>query len=171
MLRAGDEVMVLPGGQRTRIAGIDTYDGEIDAAFPTMSVTLRLADELDISRGDMMVNADDPPVAGPRARRDGLLDELRRRCRPGGRYALKHTTRSVRAVVDELEYRVDVNTLEHLQTAELALNEIGRVRLRCSAPVMVDRYRRNRTIGSFILIDEATNDTVGAGMVLHASSR
>jgi bifunctional enzyme CysN/CysC len=89
---------------------------------------------------------------------------------PGARYALKHTTRSVRAIVEELEYRVDVNTLEHVPASELALNEIGRVKLRTSAPVMVDRYRRNRTIGSFILIDEATNDTVGAGMLVHASS-
>ena len=170
VLRAGDDVMVLPGGQRTRIAGIDSYDGEIDAAFPTMSVTLRLADDLDVSRGDMVVNPDDPPVAGREL--DAMVCWMSPKpLRPGGRYAVKHTTRSVRAVVEELEYRVDVNTLEHLQTAELALNEIGRVRLRCSAPVMVDRYRRNRTVGSFILIDESTNDTVGAGMVLHASSR
>jgi bifunctional enzyme CysN/CysC len=88
----------------------------------------------------------------------------------GSRYTLKHTTRSVRAVVEELEYRVDVNRLEHEQSSQLSLNEIGRVKLRTSAPVMVDRYRRNRTIGSFILIDEATNDTVAAGMIVHASS-
>ena len=90
--------------------------------------------------------------------------------RPGGRYALKHTTRSVRAIVDELEYKIDVNALEHLEAPELGLNEIGRAKLRLSAPVMVDRYRRNRTIGSFILIDEVTNDTVAAGMLVHASS-
>jgi sulfate adenylyltransferase subunit 1 (EFTu-like GTPase family) len=90
--------------------------------------------------------------------------------RPGARYSLKHTTRTVRAAVKELEYRVDVNTLDQLQASELALNEIGRIHLRLSGPVMVDRYRRNRTIGSFILIDEVTNDTVAAGMVVHASS-
>jgi sulfate adenylyltransferase large subunit len=169
VLRPGDEVTILPGGHRTRIAAIDTYDGEIDAAFPTMSVTLRFTDELDISRGDMVVNADDPPVPGREL--DAMVCWMSPTpLRPGGRYAVKHTTRSVRAVVEELEYRIDVNTLEHVETPELVLNEIGRVKLRCSAPVMVDRYRRNRTIGSFILIDETTNDTVGAGMVVHASS-
>jgi bifunctional enzyme CysN/CysC len=87
-----------------------------------------------------------------------------------GRYVIKHTTRTAKALVDELEYRVDVNTLDHVEAPELGLNEIGRIHLRLSEPVMVDRYRRNRTTGSFILIDEATNDTVAAGMVLHASS-
>jgi sulfate adenylyltransferase large subunit len=169
VLRPGDEVIVLPSGQRTRIAGIDTYAGEVDAAVPTMSVTLRFTDDLDVSRGDMIVNPDDPPVPG----RD--LDAMvcwmsSSPLKPGGRYALKHTTRSVRAVVDELEYRIDVNSLEHEPAHELGLNEIGRVKLRLSKPVMVDRYRRNRTIGSFILIDEATNDTVAAGMIVHASS-
>ena len=169
VLRPGDEVMVLPSGQRTRIAAIDTYEGEIDAAFPTMSVTLRFTDDLDVSRGDMVVNADDPAVPGREL--DAMVCWMSSTpLRPGGRYAVKHTTRSVRAVVEELEYRIDVNTLDHVQTPELALNEIGRVRLRCSAPVMVDRYRRNRTVGSFILIDETTNDTVGAGMLVHASS-
>jgi sulfate adenylyltransferase large subunit len=169
VLRPGDDVLVMPAGTETRIAAIDAYEGELDAAFPTMSVTLRFADELDISRGDMIVNPDDPPVPGREL--DAMVCWMGSRpLRAGARYALKHTTRAVRAVVDELEYQVDVNTLDHLESSELGLNEIGRVRLRCSAPVMVDRYRRNRTIGSFILIDEATNDTVGAGMVLHASS-
>jgi sulfate adenylyltransferase large subunit len=169
VLRPGDDVVVLPAGHRTRIAAIDAYEGELEAAFPTMSVTLRLEDDLDISRGDMIVNADDPPVPGREL--DAVVCWMSSvPMRPGGRYALKHTTRSVRAIVDELEYKVDVNTLEHCETSELTLNEIGRVRLRLSAPVMVDRYRRNRTIGSFILIDESTNDTVAAGMLVHASS-
>jgi sulfate adenylyltransferase subunit 1 (EFTu-like GTPase family) len=169
VLRPGDEVVVLPAGHRTRIAAVDSYEGELEAAFPTMSVTLRLEDDLDISRGDMIVNADDPPVPGRDL--DAMICWMSSSpMKPGGRYALKHTTRSVRAVVDELEYKIDVNTLEHGEAPELALNEIGRVKLRLSAPVMVDRYRRNRTIGSFILIDEATNDTVAAGMLVHASS-
>jgi sulfate adenylyltransferase subunit 1 (EFTu-like GTPase family) len=169
VLRAGDEVLVLPSGQQTRIAGIDSYDGEVDAAVPTMSVTLRFTDDLDISRGDMIVNPDDPPIPGREL--DAMVCWMSSRpLKPGGRYGLKHTTRTVRAVVDELEYRVDVNSLEHSSADGLGLNEIGRVKLRTSAPVMVDRYRRNRTIGSFILIDEATNDTVGAGMIVHASS-
>ncbi len=170
VLRPGDEVAVLPGGHRTRIAAIDTLDGEIDAAFPTMSVTIRLEDELDVSRGDMIVNPDDPPVAG-RELEAMICWMSSQPMTPGARYALKHTTRTVRAVVDELEYKIDVNALEHLKAPQLGLNEIGRVKLRTSAPVMVDRYRRNRTVGSFILIDEATNDTVGAGMLLHASSK
>jgi sulfate adenylyltransferase subunit 1 (EFTu-like GTPase family) len=169
VIRAGEEVQVLPGGRTTKIAGVDAFEGEIDVAFPTMSVTLRLEDEIDISRGDMIVNIDDPPVAAREL--EAMIcwmspDPLK----PGNRYAIKHTTRSARAVVDQLEYRVDVNTLDHLETTELGLNEIGRVHLRVSTPLMVDRYRRNRTTGSFILIDEATNDTVGAGMVVHASS-
>src|SRR5262249_30715653 len=87
---------------------------------------------------------------------------------PRARYAIKHTTRSARVVIDELEHRIDVNTLAHEPATQLELNELGRVRLRCSAPLMVDPYSRNRTTGSFILIDEATNDTVGAGMVIRA---
>ena len=169
VLRPGDDVMVMPAGHRTRIAAIDSYEGELDAAFPTMSVALRFEDDLDISRGDMIVNADDPPVPGREL--DAMICWMSSQpLTQGGRYALKHTTRSVRAIVSELEYKVDVNTLEHSETPELTLNEVGRVKLRLSAPVMVDRYRRNRTIGSFILIDEATNDTVAAGMLLHASS-
>jgi sulfate adenylyltransferase large subunit len=169
VIRPGDEVLVLPGGHRTRIAAVDTFEGEIEAAFPTMSVTLRLTDDLDISRGDMIVNTDDPPVPG-RDLESMVCWMSSQPLKVGGRYVIKHTTRTARAVVEQLEYRVDVNTLEHVETDQLALNEIGRVHLRLSHPVMVDRYRRNRTTGSFILIDETTNDTVGAGMLVHASS-
>jgi sulfate adenylyltransferase large subunit len=167
VLRPGSEVLVLPGGRRTRIAGIDSFAGELDTAFPTMSVTVRLDDELDISRGDMLVEPDDPPAAAREL--DAMICWMSDRpLAPGGRYAIKHTTRTARAIVAELEHRVDVNTLAHEPADQLGLNEIGRVRLRCSSPLMVDRHRRNRTTGSFILIDEASNDTVGAGMVLGA---
>jgi sulfate adenylyltransferase large subunit len=167
VLRPGDEVVVLPGGQRTTIDAIDTYSGALDAAFPTMSVTLRFADEIDVSRGDMIVEADDPPVTAREL--EAIVCWMSEQpLRPAGRYVIKHTTRTARAVIKELEHRVDVNTLDHVPAQELGLNEIGRVRLRCSAPLMVDPYARNRTTGSFILIDEATNDTVGAGMVLGA---
>jgi sulfate adenylyltransferase subunit 1 (EFTu-like GTPase family) len=169
VLRAGDDVVVMPAGHRTKIAAIDSYEGELEAAFPTMSVALRLEDDLDVSRGDMIVNADDPAVPGREL--DAMICWMSSTpMKEGSRYSLKHTTRAVRAVVDELEYKVDVNALEHRETTELALNEIGRVKLKLSAPVMVDRYRRNRTVGSFILIDETTNDTVAAGMLVHASS-
>jgi sulfate adenylyltransferase large subunit len=169
VLRAGDEIQVLPGGQITRIKAIDSFEGEIDAAFPTMSVTVRLADQIDVSRGDMFVNADDPPV--PAREIEAMVCWMSQSpMKPGARYAIKHTTRTARAVIERLEYRVDVNTLEHAEAGGLGLNEIGHVHLRSSAPLMVDRYRRNRTTGSFILIDEATNDTVAAGMLIHASS-
>jgi sulfate adenylyltransferase large subunit len=167
VMRPGDEVMVLPGGARTRIAAIDTFDGEIDVAFPTMSVTLRFADDVDASRGDMIVQAEDPPAMS-RNLEATVCWMGEQPLRPGARYAIKHTTRTARAIVEELEHRIDVNTLEHQPSSELALNEIGRVKLRTSAPLVVDRYSRNRTTGSFILIDEASNDTVGAGMMLAA---
>jgi sulfate adenylyltransferase large subunit len=168
VLRPGDDVVVLPGGQHTSIEAIDTFDGPRDAAFPTMSVTVRLSDHLDVSRGDMIVGPEDQPIVGREL--DAMVCWMSQApLRPGARYALRHTTRDARVIIDELECRVDVDTLEHEPAAELDLNAIGRVRLRASTPLMVDRYRRNRTTGSFILIDEATNDTVGAGMILAAS--
>jgi bifunctional enzyme CysN/CysC len=165
VIRPGSEVVVLPGGQRTTVAAIDAHGGEVDAAFPTMSVALRFATEIDVSRGDMIVEADDQPTA-TRELEAMICWMSDRPLQPGGRYAIKHTTRTARAVIDELEYRVEVNSLGHEDATQLGLNEIGRVRLRASVPLMVDRYRRNRTTGSFILIDESSNDTVGAGMVL-----
>ncbi len=167
VLRPGAEVMVLPSGQRTRIAGVDTHDGAIDAAFPTMSVTVRVEDHLDISRGDMLVDPSDPPVAA-RELEAMVCWMTDKPLRTGARYVIKHTTRSARAVVADLEHRVDVNTLEHVPADQLGLNDIGRVRLRSSAPLMLDSYARNRTTGSFILVDEGTNDTVAGGMVLDA---
>ena len=167
VLTPGSDVVVLPGGQRTTVAAIDTYNGEIDSAFPTMSVALRLSDQIDISRGDMIVDPEDPPVAA-RDLEAHICWMSDKPLQSRGKYAIKHTTRSARAVVEEIEHRVDVNTLEHVPAAELGLNEIGRVRLRCSAPLVVDAYSRNRTTGSFILVDESTNDTVAAGMVISA---
>jgi sulfate adenylyltransferase large subunit len=167
VLRPGDDVVVLPGGRRSRVQAIDTFDGERECAFPTMSVTLRLADELDISRGDMIVGVEDQPAVAREL--DAMVCWMGEEpLRPGQRYAVRHTTRDARVIVDALECRIDVDTLRHDQAEQLELNEIGRVRLRASAPLMVDRYRRNRTTGSFIIIDEATNDTVGAGMVVAA---
>jgi sulfate adenylyltransferase large subunit len=166
VLRPGDELVLLPSDRKTRIKAIDTFDGEIEVAYPTMSVTLRLEDELDISRGDMLVAADDDQPMVTKELEAMICWMSEEPLRPGGRYAIKHTTRSARAIIDELEYRVDINTFDHDHEAgELQLNEIGRVRLRLSAPLVVDRYARDRTTGSFILIDESTNDTVGAGMI------
>ncbi len=167
IVHPGDEVLVLPGGQRTRVEAIDSFDRPTEAAFPPMSVTLRLEDQIDISRGDMLVDPTEVPMDTREIEAtvcwmtDGPL-------RAGGRYLIKHTTRSARAVVQELEHRLDVNSLCHEPAQELALNEIGRVRLRTSAPLIVDPYARNRATGSFILIDETSGDTVGAGMVERA---
>jgi sulfate adenylyltransferase subunit 1 (EFTu-like GTPase family) len=167
VLRPGDEVLVLPSGQRTRVQSIDTFEGERECAFPPMSVTLRVSDHLDISRGEMIVEPEDPPRAA-RELEAAICWMSETPLRPGARYAVKHTTRRARAIADAIEYRVDVNTLAHEAAAELMLNEIGRVRFRTSEPLVVDPYARNRTTGSFILIDEASGDTAGAGMVIEA---
>jgi len=167
VLRPGSEIVVLPSGRRTSVKAIDTFTGEVEAAFPTMSVALRLADEIDISRGDMIVEPDDQPQA-TRDIEAIVCWMSEQPLAPRARYVIKHTTRSAKALVDEIEHRVDVNTLGHEPAPQLSLNEIGRVRLRSSTPLVVDPYSRNRTTGSFILIDETTNDTVGAGMVLSA---
>ncbi|GAB1643149.1 sulfate adenylyltransferase subunit 1 [Krasilnikovia sp. MM14-A1259] len=170
VLKPGDEVMVLPSGLTSTIASIDTADGPVDEAFPPMSVTVRLTDEIDISRGDMICR----PHNAPRPVQDVeamvcWMDETAP-LRVGGKYAIKHTTRSARAVVRGLQYRLDVNTLHRDENPSgLALNEIGRVRLRTTVPLLADEYRRNRTTGGFILIDETTNRTVGAGMIIEAS--
>jgi bifunctional enzyme CysN/CysC len=166
VLKPGDDVVVLPSGQRTSVAAIDTYDGPVDEAFTGMSVTVRLADDMDVSRGDMLCRPDNQPSTSQDV--EALVCWMADRpLRPGGRYAIKHTTRWARAMVGELRHRLDVNTLERDDTAgELALNEIGLVRLRVTAPLMHDSYGRNRTTGSFILVDEATNATAGAGMIV-----
>ncbi|MFP5345469.1 MAG: sulfate adenylyltransferase subunit CysN [Actinomycetes bacterium] len=167
VLKPGDEVMVLPSGFTSRIAAIDTADGPVDEAFPPMSVTLRLTDELDISRGDMICRPHNAPT--PTQDVDAMvcwMDESAK-LQPGRKFALKHTTRSVRAMVKELQYQLDVNSLHRREDAQsLALNEIGRVRLRTTMPLFADEYRRNRSTGGFVLIDEATNRTVAAGMVV-----
>jgi bifunctional enzyme CysN/CysC len=166
VFRVGDEVIVLPSGLETRIAGIDTYDGPVEEAFPPLSVTLRLEDDIDVSRGDMISRPHNRPVEARDV--EAMVCWMSDRpLQPSARYRIKHTTRTALAKADELRYRIDVNTLHRHEDAEgLSLNEIGRLRLRLSSPLFLDEYRRNRATGSFILIDESTNDTVGAGMVL-----
>jgi bifunctional enzyme CysN/CysC len=166
VLKPGDEVVVLPSGFETRIASIDTEGGPVEEAFPPMAVAIRLEDDLDISRGDMICR----PLNAATARQDleamvcWMSDDA---LVPGRKLGIKHTTRSARAVVKDLRYRLDVNTLHRDEGADrLALNDIGRVHLRTTLPLFVDDYRRNRATGGFILIDEATNDTVGAGMMV-----
>jgi bifunctional enzyme CysN/CysC len=166
VLRPGDEVLVLPSEQVTTVASIDTYDGPLDTAFAPMSVTVRLTDDVDVSRGDLICGPDDRPSLA----RDLVADVCWMADAPlraGGRYAIKHATHTARAIVEAIEDRVEVTSLgREAAPGELALNDIGRVRLRTSKPLAFDPYARNRATGSFILIDEATNDTVGAGMIV-----
>ena len=169
VLKPGDRVMALPSGLESTIATIDTGDGPVDEAFPPMAVTITLTDDIDISRGDMLCRPHNAPavVQDLDAQvcwmdEDGSLVQ-------GRRYAIKHTTRWARAVVRDLSYRIDINTLHRVEDAtELALNEIGRVQLRVTQPLFVDPYLPNRQTGAFILVDEGTNKTVAAGMILRA---
>jgi bifunctional enzyme CysN/CysC len=166
ILKPGDEVIVLPSGLKSTIAGIDFAGREVDEAYPPMSVTVRLEDNLDISRGDMICRPHNQPKSSQdvEAMVCWLTDEP---LRVRGMYGIKHTTRSARAQVRDLEYRIDVNTLHRDETADsLGLNDIGRVTLRTTQPLFADEYRRNRTTGSFLIIDESSGATVGAGLML-----
>ncbi len=170
ILEVGDEIVALPSGFSTTVEAIETADGSVDEAFPPMSVLVRLTDDLDISRGDLLCRAHNrPTVSQDLSAMVCWMAEAQ--LRPGTKLALKHTTRWVRALVRDLHYRLDVNTLHRDREAgELGLNDIGRVELRTTAPLFFDDYRRNRATGSFILVDEATHNTVGAGMILRPSS-
>ncbi|MBO9521802.1 MAG: 50S ribosome-binding GTPase [Nocardioidaceae bacterium] len=169
VLKKGDEVVVLPSGMTSTIEGIDLFDQEIDQAFPPMSVTVRLADDVDVSRGDMIARVKNAPT--PSQDIDAMICWMTSEpLRPKQKLAIKHTTRTGRALVKDIQYRLDVNTLHRDQeTKELGLNEIGRIQLRTTVPLLCDPYSKNRTTGSFILIDEATGVTVGAGMINSSS--
>jgi bifunctional enzyme CysN/CysC len=166
VLKIGDEVMHLPSGLTTTVARIDTARGPVEEAYAPMSVTLVLDDDLDISRGDMICRPHNQPSASQDIEAMVCwMDESRQLSR-GSRVVVKHTTRTVKAIVRDLQYRLDVNTLHRDESAEkLALNDVGRVSLRMTMPIFHDPYGRNRETGGFILIDEGTNATVGAGMI------
>jgi bifunctional enzyme CysN/CysC len=166
VLAPGDEVVVLPRGERTTIARIDTPEGPAERAFPPMSVTAVLTDDVDVGRGDLIASPDAPPPVSRRLQAHvSWMSETP--MRPGARYQLKHTTRRVRAAVESIDTRLDVVNLRDIASPpELGLNDIGRVHLRLASPVMAEPYARNRATGAFILVDETTHDTVGAGMVL-----
>ena len=170
VLKPGDEVLHLPSGFSTRVRRIEAAGTEIAEAFAPMSVTLLLDDDVDISRGDMICRPNNRPAVAQDI--EAMLcwmssdQVLARR----GRLIVKHTTRTVKAIVTDLHYRIDVNTLHRDESAaQLGLNEIGRVRLRLTQPIFCDPYARNRTTGGLILIDESTNATVGAAMITEAS--
>jgi len=167
VLKPGDAVVVLPSGFTSTIAAIDTADGPVDEAFAPMAVTIRLADDIDISRGDMICRDRNRPHVGQDLEAMVCWLTEHTSLEAGRKLALKHTTRWGRALVKDLQYRLDVNTLHRdEQAGALTLNEIGRVRIRTTVPLFFDEYRRNRATGSFVLIDEATNNTVGAGIIL-----
>jgi bifunctional enzyme CysN/CysC len=167
VLKPGDEVVVLPSGLTSTIAHIDTADGSVDEAFSPMAVTIRLADDIDVSRGDMICRTRNRPHVCQDLEAMVCWMSSDAELRTGSKLAIKHTTRWGRTVVKDLQYRLDVNTLHRDEAAPgLTLNEIGRVRLRTTVPLFFDEYRRNRTTGSFILVDEVANTTVGAGMIL-----
>jgi sulfate adenylyltransferase subunit 1 (EFTu-like GTPase family) len=166
VLRPGDDVIALPSGLTTKITKIEQGGTPIDSAFAPMSVTLHLADDVDISRGDMLCRPNNQPAVGQDL--DAMVCWMTDKpLQPKGRYALKHTTRWSRAIVTDVLYRLDVNTGHRDEAGgQLGLNDLGRIRLRTTTPIIYDPYRRNRTTGSFILVDEATNATVAAGMLL-----
>ena len=166
VFKKGDAVMVLPSGFTSKIKSIDTFDGEIDEAFAPMSVTMTLEDDIDISRGDMIVRENNKPEVSQDIEAmicwmgDSPLKEK-------GKYALKHTSKDARCMVKEIKYKVDINTLHRNEEDKvIASNDIARVTLRTTSPLFIDQYSRNRNTGSLILIDEATNNTVGAGMII-----
>ena len=164
MVKPGDPVMVLPSRRTSRVRSVVTFEGELPCAFPPMSVTLCLEDEIDISRGDMLVPPSHPPHATRRL--DARLVWMHeQKLEIGRNYLLKHTTQSVKASVEILRYRINVNTLEKEAGAALGLNDIGAVVIETQKALFCDPYRRNRTTGSFILIDPVTNATVAAGMI------
>jgi len=163
-IRPGDELVALPSGQRSQVQSIATYDGELKEAFPPMSVTLRLEDEIDLSRGDMLVSAHSRPQVSRRL--EAMLVWLHPKpLRPRRNYLLKHTVRSTRAKVVEIHYRVDMNSFAKEPARQLEMNEIAAVEFETANPLFFDSYSRNRTTGSFILIDPMSNATVGAAMI------
>jgi bifunctional enzyme CysN/CysC len=163
IIRQGDEVVVLPGGQRTTVAGIDTFEGPVKEAFTPMSVALRLEDDIDVSRGSTIVRAQNQPTVSNRF--ECLMCWMSEEpLSPRRRYLVKHTTRSAMVGKIDVRYRIDVETLRRDSSAStLELNDLARVQMELSSPLVFDSYRRNRVTGSLIVIDEATNDTVGAG--------
>ncbi|MBC6996142.1 sulfate adenylyltransferase subunit CysN [Lewinella lacunae] len=166
VFKKGDKVTVLPSGFTSTIAKIDTYDGELEEAYPPMSVTLLLEDDIDISRGDMIVRENNQPDNGQDL--EVMLCWFNERpLQPNGKYAIMHTTKEARCMIKEVRYRLDINTLHRdEEQKEIKMNDIGRVLLRTTAPLLTDPYRKNRITGSIILVDEQTNETVAAGMVI-----
>lgn len=166
IFKKGDAVTVLPSGFKSKIKSIDTLDGSLEEAFAPMSVTLTLEDEIDISRGDMIAKTDNQPETTQDV--EVMICWLaENKLQINGKYALKHTSKDVRCVVKDIQYKVNINTLEKIESDKsIGLNDIARITLRTTSPIAIDKYGKNRNTGSLILIDEATNVTVGAAMII-----
>ncbi len=158
--------MLLPSGFSWTIAKIDSFDGEVEEAFPPMSVTILLEDDIDISRGDMIVRENNVPTDTQDV--EAMVCWFNERpMQLNGKYALRHTTQEMRCVVKDIRYKLDINTLHRNQEdKEIKMNDIARVTLRTTKRIFADAYRKNRITGSLILVDEGTNETVGAGMII-----
>ena len=167
VFKPGDEVTVMPSGFQSRVKGIHDIHGDVPEAFAPMSVTVTLEDEIDISRGDMIVKQNNPPQSSQQIEAMICWFSSEANLEERGRYTLRHTTNDVKCLVKELKYKMDINTLHKLkEDREVRLNDIARVSLQTSAPLHFDCYRRNRATGSFILIDDQTSNTVAAGMIV-----
>ena len=167
VFKAGDDVTVLPSGFTTKIKAIESMDGPQQEVFAPMSATITLEDEIDMSRGDMLVKANNQPV--PTQDIDAMVCWFSsdKPLAGRGKYILRHTTKEVKAIVTEVCYKININTLRKIEDdLRLNLNDIGRIKVRTSAPLIADSYKSNRTTGSFVLIDELTNATVAAGMII-----
>ena len=167
VFKPGDEVTVMPSGFQSRVKGIHDIHGDVAKAFAPMSVTVTLEDEIDISRGDMIVKQNNPPQSSQQIEAMICWFSSEANLQERGRYTMRQTTNDVKCLVKELKYKMDISTLHKLEDdREVRLNDIARISLQTSAPLHYDRYRRNRATGSFILIDEQTNNTVAAGMIV-----
>ena len=167
IVRPGDEILAQPAGRKSRVERIVTYSGDLEVAHAPMSVTLTLADEIDISRGDM-ISSGAPPVAAKNFEATIVWFD-NKPLDPAGHYLIKHTSQIVPARIESIEYRVNINTLHAESTAQLSMNEVGVVRLAAARPIFFDPYRENRGAGAFVLIDRNTNATAAAGMVISAT--
>ncbi len=167
VFKVGDEVTVLPSGFQSRISGIHTLEGNLDEAFAPMSIAITLEDEIDISRGDMIVKQNNPPKVSQDIEAMICWFSDTTKLQVGRKYLLRSTTKEAKCLIKELKYKVNVNTLHKIEDdSEVGLNDIARISIRTSAPLFYDSYRRNRSTGNLILVDEQTNATVAAGMIV-----
>jgi sulfate adenylyltransferase subunit 1 len=166
VFKPGDDIIALPSGFTSKIKSIETLDGPLDEAYPPMSVTMTLENDIDISRGDMIVKQNNQPQSGQDI--EMMICWMNeKKLTPNGKYVIRHTTKEARCIIKDVRYKVNINTLHRIEDDKtIGLNDIGRILVRTTAPLFYDSYKRNRSTGSVILVDEFTNETVGAGMII-----